>query len=129
MLQQLFRPRAVGALPQGFGVLLLAVPGDPGEVVHLGRRRDERRRPGAQDALCVAALLPRDGGGRGHFVVQGPEVFALAVEAFEALGQFGDLALAERGRARESREDSSVGSRRSDSLGVRSWSRAVIRAS
>ncbi len=87
---------ALLASAQRRGVLLLAFPGDAGEVVHLGRRGDERRRPGPQDALGVAALLVRDCGGRGHLVVQGLQVFALAVEAFEALGQLGDLAPAER---------------------------------
>lgn len=98
VFQLLLRCPALIAPTQGSGVLLLALPGDAGEVVHLGRRGDQRRRPGAQDALGVAALLVRNGCGRGHLLVQGLQVLALAVEAFEALGQFGDLALAERGQ-------------------------------
>lgn len=98
VFELLLCPPALLAPVQGRGVRLVALPGDAGQVVHLGRRGDERRRPGAQDALGIAALLDRDGSGRGHLLVQGPQVLPLAVEAFEALGQFGDLAPAERGQ-------------------------------
>ncbi len=92
------------AFGECLGVLPVALAGDPGEVVQLGGGGDQRGRAGPQDPLGVAALLGRDGGGRGDLLVQGAQVLALPVEPFEAFGEFGDLALAERGqRPREQR--------------------------